>query len=571
MEKGKPNTSSSQDPDAKDVESKQLFQAYIVESDGSVFEGYLRKGLKHGKGKLQQRATNSTIFGTWDKGTLVSVHDFKLDSGEIYNGCIETGVSFISKQIIPHGLGTLDSAPGSSNPFKFEGEFHQGRIKDGSKGTRTLLKDNTVYSGRWQNGMYHGTGKLDFPNGDEYNGDFTQGKPHGKGKFTQQNSGCQQQTVYDGNWDRGIRSGPGKLTKGNKLVYEGEFKDNKFDGKGKQFLSDGAFYEGLFSKGLFHGDGCIFLQKAGNPKPHLQYSPNASDPSNPGKWVSGVKVGLFTQYLDTGETRIGLWNGELVNYTEINYADGRKYTGEFCTSDITKFHLPEGTGTLMFPENSEKVKKFDGDFVNGEPDQDKEAVIEYTSGETYEGLFQTKKDTGVTIPHGVGCMKNIGPQKWVYVGEYQNGQRHGFGELSDSSRIHFLTGKWENGVFLHHQNGDAKIKIEEAWKDSTIWPRQLKPMTISFTIQGQIWSAYWSGLTKQADKITIPMGLGTLSGFTNYEQDEDQFSLKVTTFWGMSQTVDSPHSKICSFNNWKQGDPGLNPDILIKHFTKLAS
>ena len=67
------------------------------------------------------------------------------------------------------------------------------------------------------------TGTRMWASGDVYEGDFKDGKQHGKGKYT--------------------------LASGD--VYEGDFKDGKQHGKGKYSSADGTTYEGIWVDGEY--------------------------------------------------------------------------------------------------------------------------------------------------------------------------------------------------------------------------------------------------------------------------------------------------------------------------------
>ena len=92
----------------------------------------------------------------------------------------------------------------------------------------------------------------------KYEGEYLNGKRHGKGKEFTKN----KILVYEGEYKNGLLYGKGKqyddlFSKGRepKLKYEGEFKYGKQDGKGKEYerglLGKGLKHEGNFVKGKF--------------------------------------------------------------------------------------------------------------------------------------------------------------------------------------------------------------------------------------------------------------------------------------------------------------------------------
>jgi hypothetical protein len=68
-----------------------------------------------------------------------------------------------------------------------------------------------------------------FRNGDEYVGEFVDGKLEGKGRYVFKSGG----------------------------EYEGEFVGDRFHGRGKETYADGSEYKGMFDSGDKHGEGTM--------------------------------------------------------------------------------------------------------------------------------------------------------------------------------------------------------------------------------------------------------------------------------------------------------------------------
>ena len=83
---------------------------------------------------------------------------------------------------------------------------------------------------------YSGKGTIKYDNGDVYEGEFRDSKPHGQGKITYRDDG----RICKGNWEDGkLQKGTCKWEKGK--VYEGELVDGKPHGKGKMTYSNGMY------------------------------------------------------------------------------------------------------------------------------------------------------------------------------------------------------------------------------------------------------------------------------------------------------------------------------------------
>ena len=141
-----------------------------------------------------------------------------------------------------------------ANYESYEGEFKNG--KPHGKGT-FILRDapynNDEYKGEFKilklgfatSVSTEGQGTLNMSNGDKYEGAFKNNNIHGQGTLIYKNG-----DKYTGEFKRGKRSGQGTLIYKNGDKYEGEFKSNKIHGKGKMTNSDGSVYEGEWKNGL---------------------------------------------------------------------------------------------------------------------------------------------------------------------------------------------------------------------------------------------------------------------------------------------------------------------------------
>lgn len=93
-----------------------------------------------------------------------------------------------------------------------------------------------------------GQGKLTFPGGDVYEGEFKADKFHGKGKYTFTNG-----ESYEGEFENDLYHGFGKMIFKNGDVYEGEYKNDLRHGEGKYVFAKGGSYQGGYKNGESHG------------------------------------------------------------------------------------------------------------------------------------------------------------------------------------------------------------------------------------------------------------------------------------------------------------------------------
>ncbi len=98
-----------------------------------------------------------------------------------------------------------------SNAQCVQGNCHNGNGK-------FQFDNGDNYKGQWQEGKPHGTGRYEFPDGAYYNGEFKTGKFHGNGTFV-----WKDKTKYEGNFKEGQRDGFGKFTWANGDTYYGHW------------------------------------------------------------------------------------------------------------------------------------------------------------------------------------------------------------------------------------------------------------------------------------------------------------------------------------------------------------
>lgn len=135
--------------------------------------------------------------------------------------------------------------------------------------------DDGVYEGETSNGKKHGIGKYYFKNGNIYEGEMYKGMMQGKGKYVWSNQNVFEGTfvadkmcgngklifangdVYEGQFVNNRACGEGKMISHTGDAYDGQFMNNLKQGKGKQFMKNGNVYEGEFFEGKWHGRGKI--------------------------------------------------------------------------------------------------------------------------------------------------------------------------------------------------------------------------------------------------------------------------------------------------------------------------
>ena len=194
-----------------------------------------------------------------------------------------------------------------------------------------ITPDGGRYYGPLVNGKLHGSGRIEWGNGEVYEGDFANGLMAGRGKLRFHNG------VYEGEFRDGLMWGKGELRYDNGRFYRGEFVRTEMHGKGRLETPQGDVYEGDFNNGDF----------------------------SRGSYTTGKDGSRYD-----GEFRNWLFHGH------GRYSDGEAttYEGNFVDGQL------EGPGRATSPAGS-----YDGEFkrsmFNGQ------GVLKLKNGDVYKGGF----------------------------------------------------------------------------------------------------------------------------------------------------------------------------------------
>ena len=187
------------------------------------------------------------------------------------------------------------------------------------KKRRVEFENGDVYEGEWKNGYMHGKGTYIWCDGDRYEGDFKDGYRSGKGKYVWGPSSEFKGDVYEGDFLKGDRTGIGTYTWGNESKYAGDKYEGAFYcgtkfGKGVYTFASGAIYDGSFVDDEITGKG-IYIYKDGS-----SYS---------GEVKNGKRHGKGLRYYKNCTLEGNFVDGELDGYGVLTYADKSCYEGMF--------------------------------------------------------------------------------------------------------------------------------------------------------------------------------------------------------------------------------------------------
>ncbi|RDX76652.1 Phosphatidylinositol 4-phosphate 5-kinase 9, partial [Mucuna pruriens] len=159
-----------------------------VWSDGCVYEGEWRRGMKNGFGKIQW-PSGVSYEGEYSGGYIHGTGTYVRSDNLTYKGRWRLNLK--------HGLGYQVYPNGDI----FEGSWIQGTPEGPGKYT---WANGNVYLGNMKGGRMSGKGTLTWVNGDSFEGSWLNGMMHGLGVYTWSDGGC-----YVGTWTRGLKDGKG--------------------------------------------------------------------------------------------------------------------------------------------------------------------------------------------------------------------------------------------------------------------------------------------------------------------------------------------------------------------------
>lgn len=289
------------------------------------------------------------------------------------------------------------------------------------KYTRTIpvpvatLADGAVYEGELQKGLLSGPGRLVWPNQEYYEGEFKAGLFHGVGVLHARDF------FYEGDFVDGDMQGEGTLRYSNGDVYEGEMDQGLPNGNGVLTTSEGGSYKGEFVNGDYHGQG-VWVSVDG-ARYEGGFKKGAFDGEgtytrsferSEDEVLTELYSGTFVDGQLTGSGRwekgTASYQGDFVNYrfegAGVHQDDDGRYEGAFKDGHY------EGVGTYIGNDGEE----YTGDFVRGR--YSGKGVLLNSNGDTYQGEFLAG------YKHGEGVLTYAEPLDGIAVveGEWQRGQ-----------------------------------------------------------------------------------------------------------------------------------------------------
>ncbi|BFM14080.1 C13 family peptidase [Maricurvus nonylphenolicus] len=307
--------------------------------------------------------------------------------------------------------------------------------------------DGATYSGPVnEDGVAAGEGHMQWPNGDEYQGEFANGLFHGKGEFIS-HTGYR----YTGDYQQGSGNGKGSITYSDGIQYSGQIKNNQPHGQGLIIFSEGNLYEGQFERSKIQGQGKWtvtddytytggFHDDRFHGQGDIVY---ANGNRYTGEFIEGEFHGQGTYIENSGERYSGTFQqGNFSGQGSYSNSEGRAYVGEF------KDWVANGKGVDVDEDGNQYQGQFENGVLVGQ------GVFIGSNSSRYEGEFNYGRFDGQG--------KLIASNGDIYEGEFRYGSKHGKGIYTanhdDAKPIH---GEWKNNELISSDSGTAIFGREE--------------------------------------------------------------------------------------------------------------
>lgn len=253
------------------------------------------------------------------------------------------------------------------------------------------LNNGTTYEGETdaslasQIGNPNGKGRMHFPNGELYEGDWERSQRTGQGVLIFPKSTLPDAAVkYTGEFKDGAFSGFGTMLRVSGASYAGTWINGRRNGRGKLVFADGGTYEGDFVDDRRTGRGILTFAKKPAPEAPVTYA---------GEFREDMFHGEGTMSFNSGASYVGHWlSGKRHGHGRYSAPSGEVYDGEWAGDQRSG----RGTHVLAKTSNPGALISYMGDFRDN-------------------------------VPNGRGTM--IWANGAQYIGNVQNARPHGYGEL----------------------------------------------------------------------------------------------------------------------------------------------
>mmetsp|Transcript_22449 Transcript_22449/g.53200 ORF Transcript_22449/g.53200 Transcript_22449/m.53200 type:complete len:795 (+) Transcript_22449:739-3123(+) len=383
----------------------------------AVFSGGWQHGRWDGEGLLCVSRPARTLTGEFRGGIRSSAVRVQIEpGGSLYTGELSDGLRSGTGMSVEHSAiltMSLSAGAAAGGPV---------RSSEGSGSGQTVVKAMPIeYVGKWRLDVPHGLGKQTDAAG-EYEGEFDEGLPHGRGVLRKRSG-----AVFRGTWEYGVMEGRGRAlpaaTDGPRHWTEGVWVAGNLNFESVDYgtapLEGGGVYEGGLRESVPFGKG-------------RAHWPNGD--TMEGFWAYGepdpAQTGICVRTSENGDCYVGEYRGGSTAFPRPHgFGALTLFDGERCEGSWSEGMPLECNGVVMI-----EGQRYSGAWRGGV--RTGLGKLCWPSGEEYEGIFADG------LPHGRGEQRYADGS--VYHGIWRRGVPHGRGKLTElSGRV--MDAEWVDG------------------------------------------------------------------------------------------------------------------------------
>ena len=185
--------------------------------------------------------------------------------------------------VVPHGRGVFTCTKGHGKGGRYEGEFRDG--KQHGRGL-AIFESGKWYEGEFRDGEPYGRGVFKFKSGRRYEGEYRDGWRHGRGVCMSADGGG-----YEGEWHNGERHGRGAIWAADGRVFDGDWASG-FPLAGTAMSADGALSRVTYDGRTGAWKGWDISART----PWGRVKEGRPPRGGGGEWIGRVMDGRGTQY-----------------------------------------------------------------------------------------------------------------------------------------------------------------------------------------------------------------------------------------------------------------------------------
>lgn len=239
-----------------------------------------------------------------------SNHGKILFVGKVVDSVPASGTVYYSDgttaKVLSGGSDKEASAKLSLSVWKLKLQYENGNVYEGQAVSflrhgngKLTYSGGDIYEGEFFFDDMEGKGTYTYLSGDRYVGEFSKNQKHGKGTYTWAPLSNGSYDHYEGDYVMGKRSGKGIYSWADGTLYEGDFAEDAKDGTGKISFPDGASYEGDFVADTRTGKGTYTWANGDQYKG--DFHQNAITGMGTYTWVENGERHDYTGYFENGK------------------------------------------------------------------------------------------------------------------------------------------------------------------------------------------------------------------------------------------------------------------------------